>query len=105
MAEQFTPGPWKLGNADIFVDGDDGDDRVICAIGTAGGFRSSVYSPIRANKPEGKANARLIAAAPDLYAVIEEWLTVGNNLADRKAVREKARAALSRASLVQIGVG
>lgn len=65
-----TEGPWKLGNGDIFAEGNKGsdfDDRVICAIGQSGGFRSHEYVAIRAHKPEGKANARLIVAACNSY--------------------------------------
>ncbi len=71
---KFTPGPWRSNGSDIFVEGDDGDDRIIAGIGKSGGFRSSVYSPIVAHKPEGRANAHLIAAAPELYEVLEKML-------------------------------
>ncbi len=68
-----TPGPWHIGNGDIFADGDarsDFDDRIICAIGKSGGFRSAEYATIPAHRPEGIANARLIAAAPDLLEAL-----------------------------------
>ena len=69
-AEKATPGPWRIFMGDICVDGDDGDDRIVAGIGTSRGARSSVYSPIQAHKPEGKANARLIAATPDMADAI-----------------------------------
>jgi len=46
---------------------------------------------------EARANAALIAAAPDLYAVVVEWLGVGNDMSARRAVRERARAAIAKA--------
>ena len=64
---KFTPGPWHVGNQDIYADGSDGDDLVICAIGQAGGFRSAEFSVVRGKRSAAEANAHLIAAAPDLY--------------------------------------
>lgn len=43
------------------------------------------------------ARAHLWATAPDLLEVVEEWLTVGNDLKARKAIRAKARAAIAKA--------
>lgn len=71
---KHTPGPWKIGNGDIFAEGNrasDFDDIVICAIGQAGYFRSSVCSIVPHHRPEGKANARLIAAAPAMLAALK----------------------------------
>jgi len=72
-----TPGPWHVGNGDVYADGDrssDFDDIVICAIGRSGGFRSHEYAVVKAHKPDGRANARLIAAAPDLLEAGQEGL-------------------------------
>lgn len=37
------------------------------------------------------------AAGPVMLEALEEWLTVGNDMKARKAVRDKARAAIRRA--------
>jgi len=70
MAGNHTPGPWRFFMGDICADGSDGDDRVIAGIGKSCGARSSVYSTIKAHRPEGIANANLIAAAPDLLEAL-----------------------------------
>ena len=110
MSAQHTPGPWHVGNGDVFADGtaaSDFDDRVICAIGKSG-FRSHEYAPVQAHKPEGQANARLIAAAPDLLNALQgvmdilgrpqinasgmgaEWDYVGPRVAAARAAIAKA---------------
>ena len=81
--DKHTAGPWFIGHGDVYAKGNkasDFDDRVICAIGR-GGERAHEYATVPAHKPEGRANARLIAAAPlllkaleDLYALAEEEL-------------------------------
>lgn len=73
MSAGHTPGPWHIGNGDIYADGsksDDFDDVVICAIGRAG-LRSHEYSVVKAHKPEGQANSLLIAASPCLIKALE----------------------------------
>jgi hypothetical protein len=103
----FTPGPWHIGNGDIYAEGNelsDYDDRVIAAIGRAG-MRSHEYAIIKAHKPEGRANARLIAAAPDLYEALKvmeaeksDYMRI-NNLGDpaKEHTNKMARAALAKA--------
>ena len=62
-ANGHTALPWREWHGDIVADGDalsDYDDYVIAGIGTSYGSRSSVYCPVKAHKPEGKANAALI---------------------------------------------
>lgn len=76
MSAAHTPGPWHVGNGDIFAEGNkssDFDDIVICAIGLGGGFRSHEYAVVKAHRPEGKANARLIASAPELLEALEAF--------------------------------
>ena len=97
MSAAHTLGPWHVGNGDIYADGgraDDFDDVVICAIGQSGGFRSHEYSIVKAHKPEGKANAALIAAAPDLLAFAEMML----DESDYKHQRDAARAVIAKAT-------
>lgn len=62
----FTPGPWKWTNS--------GYDDNLCykvQIGTKDRTVAYAYSPTGDREPIQTANAHLIAAAPDLYAVCE----------------------------------
>ncbi len=104
MISSHTPGPWKVGNGDIFADGNetsDFDDIVICAIGQSGGGRSHEYAVVKAHKPEGRANARLIAAAPELLEALKEIRRVGDDkmafASEWAAAVAKADAAISKA--------
>lgn len=64
MTSKSTPGPWKVEQSDhwLWVAGPDREENVICDI--VG--RNS--KPGEDLTPEDAANARLIAAAPDLLA-------------------------------------
>jgi hypothetical protein len=58
MSEKFTPGPWRVVNGDQ--------------------IRSAIHQIARAwmmRGGEGKANARLIAAAPDLYEALSAFIS------------------------------
>lgn len=44
-----------------------------------------------------RGDADLFAAAPALLSILRDWLQVGNNMADRKAIRDRARAAIALA--------
>jgi hypothetical protein len=60
----FTPGPWSVGVVRFA-----GRTQLVCAYGK--GFVCEVESPVRDGEfshEEREANARLIAAAPELYA-------------------------------------
>lgn len=63
--EKFTPGPWEVGYG--LLDGGylgiwkSGSETVVARI-----------SPTDRETDEDKANAHLIAAAPDMYAALEE---------------------------------
>jgi hypothetical protein len=63
----FTPGPWSVGVVRFA-----GRTQLVCAYGK--GFVCEVESPVRDGEfshEEREANARLIAAAPELYAAVE----------------------------------
>ena len=60
MTEQHTPGPWRIG-------GHDGKSAIIYPSPT-GGFQ---IARVRPNLDGGEANARLIAAAPELLKALE----------------------------------
>lgn len=73
---KHTPGPWRVekvnGCKTIFgsVACQDGDDGGIFSVEERVG-----YTHGRASEREDAANARLIAAAPDLYAVVKELVS------------------------------
>jgi hypothetical protein len=75
MSEQtavgFTPGPWRVDESHDRSDGVyvevDGRDCYVCEIGGAVWDASEGLFQLT---PEDVANARLIAAAPDLYAAL-----------------------------------
>ena len=95
---KHTPGPWReVGNF------------VVTSNGTGAICRMSVSGPIGyAAEPaswENEANARLIAAAPDLLAALESWIACAND-GDRhppawidvfNACAAQSRAAIARA--------
>ena len=67
MTERHTPGPWSLGNA-----ANCGDGYAVCS----GAFVvarvvGNGYPIGRGHAPDSDANARLIAAAPELLAALE----------------------------------
>lgn len=78
--QSHTPGPWQQ-NSGIFylIQGDDGEG--VAEIRTT--YR---------NKTEAKANARLVAVAPELLAMLQEWLQAGviNPKDDERAKRSFA---------------
>ena len=92
-----TPGPWNVVNTmpsdamDIAVIFDE-QSQCVCSVPTGS-----------SNKPmqERRANARLIAAAPDLLALVKslidtrEWHSIDNTVC--AGWDEKARAAIAKA--------
>lgn len=107
---QFTPGPWEVGK-----DGYGSDGWVYCddVLGTAVARTDTGNGVIP--KAQRDANARLIAAAPDLYealkdasAVIEMMLRIAPDATATfgeangiQLARAKAAAALSKVSQQQ----
>lgn len=76
MSATFTPGPWSVGvsgySPAVYAKG-----RGICRVekGTTGTQMWHQKQPLEA---EAKANARLIAAAPELYSALEALVTKGH---------------------------
>lgn len=89
----WTPGPWEVSDIGDYADFDGrsivviGDDRRVCATHAGG------------DDPEGTANARLIAAAPELAEAlqmfIEHYPAGINSFLDD--AHKAARAALRKA--------
>ena len=87
--KKHTNGPWLI----TTIDGDD------CLM-VGGGDGSDVVADIRTDRPEDEveANARLIAAAPDLLAALME---LGNIVLDnRDAVDDAIEKALGEVAFV-----
>lgn len=116
--ERFTPGPWSLGKPDR-----QGDDVHLCEVMTAYATAnegatvaaydlicrtwssSHIASSVRISHEAAIANARLIAAAPDLYAALVQLLdaslaetTLRESAGRRAFARDAARAALRKAT-------
>lgn len=81
MSAAFTPGPWRTGR-----------QRKVYAVDTPLAVAQAVAK--ERDYSEADANARLIAAAPDMFDVIEHLV---NGTADIDTIYEDARAALAKA--------
>jgi hypothetical protein len=80
----FTPGPWEPRGLSVYA------DQRVASVGFVA--RASREEDVA----ESQANARLIAAAPELYEALSEWLeAVGPEAVFR--ARRKATAALTKA--------
>ena len=113
---KHTPGPWQVaGELDNLRVMSEIDDEKACdglrrvALVTCGDFELADYG-------EHAANARLIAAAPDLLAALQDAIAVGDALGDwiartqtgskgahsvvkdARATLDNARAAIARAT-------
>lgn len=71
---KFTPGPWKAHKWRVVdTQGPDGIcTMVIC----------DTANNLRTRTPENESNARLIAAAPELYASLKEFLAIRQAMVD-----------------------
>jgi biotin synthase-related radical SAM superfamily protein len=84
---KFTPGPWKLGRCGQIL-GEDGE--FICKA-----RKWTIYQ--YSKSPVEKANAALIAAAPELYNALDmlvEWVKMGDYDAE---FLEQSLSALAKA--------
>ena len=86
--KRFTPGPWEYhsGVGPTFV----------IEAATAGQF-ARVSRWTQGNRAEAEANARLIAAAPDLYEALQAFIDAGDGHDDFTDEWPAARAALAKA--------
>lgn len=85
--KQFTPGPWEVsyGNeGSIFGDLDNSEhDGDYPYIGSVAGIK-----PAGAEHPECSANARIIAAAPEMYELLEKVLHTTTDVRLDKEIKE-----------------
>jgi hypothetical protein len=89
---RFTPGPWRVSAAS---DGQMGKP-IMASGGHVIGF--AIDLPLNeALAAVQKANARLIAAAPELYEALERINDTGDAALDIAWIRRISRAALAKA--------
>lgn len=120
MKTKHTPGPWSLGRPDS-----QGQDAYMCEVMTAYATKSEgasigcydvicrTWSPreicasLRLSREECFANARLIAAAPDLLSALEDLLPMfadwhkefPDDVGDKEGTAlDAARAAIAKAT-------
>lgn len=102
--EQHTPGPWAIkpmiDEDQVGIFSGPGASRGDWGGGYAGGSPRYVAVADKRDTPaETLANARLIAAAPELLEALEALLSYDNLGAyDRATVRQQARAAIAKAT-------
>ena len=97
MTTKFTPGPWYVGTGTY-------EDRNIYSVASVTDDEGFTYQPIVASAEDDgikcwDANARLIAAAPELLEALK-WMvlrTEEGGYLDGKCL-EEARAAIARAT-------
>jgi hypothetical protein len=91
MMSKHTPGPWYHTGLE-FNDVRDSDDELVAVA-----HHLRVGQPKRSGQ-EAKANARLIATAPDLLAVLQELIDIEGPQPGTAAWADKARAAIAKAT-------
>lgn len=110
---QHTPGPWHVGSDGVVKVGAAGADHYCPPLRVASGWREDAWCGSDGND-ETRANARLIAAAPDLRAALnsilpsplcgeswdlpdEEMVHITVTLGELRAARAALRAAATSA--------
>lgn len=103
MTTKHTPGPWEINHAGTGRDGKLIYDEVYVYAPSCGvndvAIASDIADPL--GKDAGMANARLIAAAPELLAALIAITTVrcdGMDIAPINAAYSKASEAIAKAT-------
>ena len=95
MSNKHTPGPWTI----TVYPPDDDDAEDLCAyIDGNGTHVSHCMPPDGANKELRDANARLIAAAPELLEALKLIASAENSALDLAYCKGIARAAITKAT-------
>lgn len=101
-APKFTPGPWFATPGPWFATPGWPSGRALGVHSKADGGVVEFHGLAKPGSKEGQANARLIVAAPELYAALNEmveayWIGSEDDAADPPACIKRALAALARA--------
>ena len=102
-AVAHTPAPWAMAKA-VEADGsitfDIFNDAVYAVNGVGGGvvYLQTIRTYSATRLAEQEANARLVAAAPELLEFAKEWL--GRQGSDANYMTAKARAVIAKATEV-----
>lgn len=91
MSQQHTPGPWT-------VDGQHYDYYASFSVKAGGRGVCAISSNIKRPGAESAANARLIAAAPDLLAALQDLLNATDETYDNRHERQAALDAIAKAT-------
>lgn len=88
--QQHTPGPWRIEDKERILS-DCPEFRIMCSDGYIAGVDST--------RAENAANARLIAAAPELLEALEAIIASADagNAAILNRLLDQARAAIAKA--------
>ena len=101
MKAKHTPGPWQAETAATC--GSDGNVRITEWFVRRDGDSMAIANDITDPETEeiSEANARLIAAAPDLLEACQQWISERDNpspcLVMKQQAEKKIRAAISKA--------
>jgi hypothetical protein len=90
MTVNHTPGPWKAEKENAHT------GQVATCHGDGDGWWE-IWSPNWGDGINAEANARLIAAAPELLEVLECILDISEDIIPLGSCGEKARAAIAKA--------
>ena len=77
---KHTPGPWwTQHNTNVMAERESGFGMSKAVVAQTGGYNTNGRDDIG---DENEANARLIAASPDLYEVLRDWNNTPGNMRD-----------------------
>ncbi len=87
---KFTPGPWRVVGCTVQAGTVEDRNHVVTA-------RCDEIEEYEDFQGEGPANARLIAAAPELLAALEDLIAPYNASEEYQAKIDRARAVIKKA--------
>lgn len=90
---KHTPGPWR-----VWIERDGGRIAILEVCETQDRGRHQHFASIARHWPEAEANARLIAAAPELLGLLQELIDIEGPQPGTAGWADKARAAIQRAT-------
>jgi hypothetical protein len=99
MSQQHTPGPWRVQDNTDYLGGQLRVDQEQFGAVAICGHRGANYIPT----PTLHANARLIAAAPDLFDIVRDMVeySAGMEYDTWRALVKRAETALIKVRLIK----